>query len=152
MRRHPLALALYLVVFLLGLVFITHWYGPNHTEADLFPHVSPWAIFAWKWMMLTGGGVATLSLLLKPRTTGLWPDLADLLHFEGIAAFVAGWGLLIYLVVIVHVTGVSQSGPALALYGVLILGHWWRGAQAIADANRLETLATLTQHVKDDTP
>jgi hypothetical protein len=142
-RRHPLAVSLYTVVLLLGVVFVFHWYSANRSQSDLFPGVSPWAIFAWKWMMVTGGGGALAAVLSRPRTSPHWPDLADLLHLEAIAAFVAAFGMLVYLIVVVHLAGLSQSGQALAIYGVLIVGHVWRGTQAVKDSGRLEQLAAI---------
>lgn len=145
MRRHPLAMALYLVVFLLGMIFLTHFGYGQHTEADLFPHTNPWVIWAWKVMMVTGGGGAFATLMASPRPSPHWPDIADLLHLEGIASIVGGFGLLIYLVAVTHITGWHQSGPAIAVYGVIILGHAIRGGQAIHDALRLERLAQIIE-------
>lgn len=150
-RRHPLAIALYTVVCLLGVVFVLHWYSANRSESDLFPGVTPWAIFAWKWMMVTGGGGALAAVLTRPRVSPHWPDLADLLHLEAIAAFVAAFGMLVYLVVVVHLAGLDQSGQALAIYGVLILGHVWRGLQAVKDARRLEQLAAIQAALTEGT-
>lgn len=145
-RRHPLAMAMYAMVGFLGLVFIFHWYG-HHTEQELFPGVASWVIFAWKWMMVVGGVGGVASLLCKPRVTPHWPDLSDLLHIEGIMAIVGAFGLLTYLLAIVHVAGLSQSGPAIAVYTVLISGHVWRGVQAIKDAGRLELLSEVAQKI-----
>lgn len=141
MRRHPLAFALYAVVLMLGVVFVFHWYAANRSDSDLFPDVSPWAIFAWKWMMVVGGGLALTTLIVSPRPSPHWPDLADLLHLEGVFAIVAAFGMLVYIVVVVHLEGLAGSTQALSIYGILILGHIWRGYQAIRDAVRLERLA-----------
>lgn len=148
-RRHPLAMALYMVVFLLGIIFVTHFGYGQHTEKDLFPGVSEWAIWGWKVCMVGGGGGAFIVLCLNPRPSPHWPDLADLLHLEGIAAIVAATGLLTYLVAIIDVMGWHQSGPALVLYGVIILGHAARATQAIKDSVRLERLANRAQVVID---
>lgn len=148
-RRHPLAFAVYSVVFLLGCVFVFHAYGP-HTESELFPGISRWWIAAWKWMMVSGGLGAMVCLSTKPRTDGHWPDLADLLHLEGIAAIVAGFGLLTYTVAIVDLTGFADARPALLIYGALILGHVWRGWQAISDGRRLEVLAERYQDIEGE--
>lgn len=142
-RRHPLAFALYTVVFLLGLVFICHWYTAGVKESTLFPGVNEWIIFTWKWMMVTGGGGALLMLSLNPRRSPHWPDISDLLHLEGIAAIVGGFGVAVYLVVIVNLTGVHDSAPAVTIYGVIIAGHITRAIQAIHDAKRLQRLAQL---------
>jgi hypothetical protein len=140
-RRHPLALAMYAVVFLLGMIFLTHFGYGSHTEADLFPGVSPWAIWGWKVMMVTGGGGAFAVLCTNPRPSPHWPDLADLLHLEGIAALVAGLGLTVYLVALLDIMGWHQIGPAVAVYGVIIVGHGFRAFQALKDSYRLERLA-----------
>lgn len=140
-RRHPLAFALYMVVFLLGAVFVFHWYAANRSETDLFPGIPHLWIFAWKWMMVCGGGGAVITLLINPRPSPKWPDIADLLHMEAIAAIVAAFGMTVYIVVVVHLEGWVGSTQALAIYGTLILGHIWRGAQAIKDSFRLQQLA-----------
>lgn len=144
MRRHPLALGMYAIVFLLGLIFTTHFGYGQHTEADLFPGVSGWAILGWKVLMLLGGGGALVCLLTPPRPSPKWPDLADLLHLEGITAIVAAFGLMTYLAAVVSIMG-EDSGPSLAFFGVMVLAHFWRAAQAISDAQRLEALALLAQ-------
>lgn len=143
-RRHPLAFAVYGAVFLIGMVFVVHAYGP-HTESELFPGISRYWIAAWKWMMVSGGLGAMVCLCTKPRTDGHWPDLADLLHLEGIAAMVAGFGLATYLFAIVDLTGFVTARPAILIYGALIVGHVWRGGQAISDGRRLEVLAQRYQ-------
>lgn len=141
MRRHPLAFALYTVVFLLGMIFVTHFGYGTHTEHDLFPGVSPIVIVGWKVMMVGGGGGAVLTLLARPRPSPHWPDIADLLHLEGIASGVAGMGLLVYLVSVINVQGLHTSGPAIVYFGTLIAGHVVRGRQAIRDSIRLKELA-----------
>lgn len=145
MRRHPLAVALYFVVMMLGVIFVLHWYTHGVDEAKLFPGVSPWAIFAWKWMMVSGGGGALVCLFTKPRPSPHWPDLSDLLHMEGIAAMVAAFGLTTYAVTIIHLMGFSDSAPAIVLYGSIIAGHLVRAAQAIHDAQRLQALAQIAE-------
>jgi hypothetical protein len=142
-RRHPFAFAMYAVVFLLGLVFVFHWYTGGVKESTLLPGVSEWAIFAWKWMMVTGGGLALVFLTLNPRPAPHWPDISDLLHLEGIAAIVAAFGVSVYLVVIVHLSGVHDSAPAVTIYGVIIVSHLVRATQAIHDAKQLQRLSQL---------
>lgn len=149
MRRHPLAMALYGVVFLLGLVFVLHWYAHGVSEKTLFPGVSEWAIFAWKWMMVSGGGGALICLWAKPRPSPHWPDLADLLHLEGIAAIVGAFGLFTYLIVVINLMGFSDSAPAVVIYGVIVVGHFVRAYQAIWDASRLQRLATLAETAQE---
>lgn len=151
-RRHPLAFAMYAVVFLLGAVFVFHWYAHGVHESALFPGVSPWAIFAWKWMMVSGGGGGLLCLITKPRPAPHWPDITDLLHFEGIAAIVGAFGLSIYLVVVVHLLGLHDSGPSIVLFGTIVAGHLVRAGQAIHDATRLQRLAQIADDAKEETP
>jgi hypothetical protein len=141
MRRHPLAFTMYGIVCFLGLIFILHLYGPNRSDHDLFPGVSSWAIFTWKWMMVVGGAGAVTALAVNPRHSPHWPDLADLLHIEAVFAIVAAFGMLVYIVVVVHLQGWDDSYQALVIYGALIFGHVARGVQAIIDAIRLEGLA-----------
>ena len=85
-RRHPLAFALYLTVLIMGVIFVFHWFGTHQTTEALFPGIPWWVIFAWKWEMLLGGALAAGSLTASPRSGPGWPDLADLLHLEGIGA------------------------------------------------------------------
>jgi hypothetical protein len=151
-RRHPLALALYAVVFMLGMIFLTHFGYGAHTEADLFPGVSEWAIWGWKVLMVVGGGGALVVLGTNPRPSPHWPDIADLLHLEGIAAIIAAMGLVVYVVAIIAAHGLPQSGPALTVYGVIIGGHIVRAYQVIYDAMRLQRLAQLAEDANDDAP
>jgi len=144
MRRHPLSYAAYGVVAIVGLAFVFHQYG-RFTEAQLFPGVSPWAIFAWKWMMVLGGLGCIVSLLVEPRPRPKWPDMADLLHIEAVFALVAAVGMLIYLVVQIHITGFSQGKITIGVFGLLIVGHLWRGIQCRRDARTLEALATAAE-------
>ena len=94
---------------------------------------------------------AVLTLLTKPRPSPLWPDISDLLHLEGIAAIVAAFGLMVYLLVVVRVMGFTHSGPAITLYGVLIIAHFVRAKQAIHDAKRLKELANLMEAARERT-
>lgn len=139
-RRHPLAFGVYATVMFLGLVFVFHWYGV-HSQAELFPGVSIWAIAVWKWSMVIGGGGALLCIAVRPREAPHWPDIADLLHLEGAAAILAAFGMVVYLYENVQVNGISLSGPAFAIYLSLITAHVFRGIQAIRDAVRLERLS-----------
>jgi hypothetical protein len=140
-RRHPLALAAYAMVFTMGLIFVFSWFGTGQHTEDVFPHTSHLVIFLWKWEMVTGGGAALAALIGKPRVEEGWPDLADLLHLEGIGALVAGFGVSTYLVAILHLHGPSQSGPAIVVFGTIVLGCVFRGIQALREGRRLEHLA-----------
>lgn len=139
-RRNPLAFSMYAVVMALGLIFVFHLFAQNRTEHDLFPHVSPWAIFAWKWMMSVGGLASTVTLLFNPRPSPHWPDIVDLLHLEAIFAGISSVGLAIYLIVVVHLTGFEASYQAIAFFGFIILGHVWRTKDCVVDARKLVKL------------
>ena len=143
MRRHPLALAMYVTVFGLGMIFLTHFgYGRN-TEADLFPGVAAWAIWGWKVLMVCGGGGGIVMLLSRPRQSRVNPDSPK--WPEGIAAGVAGFGLVVYLAAVLSIMGTVGSGPSILFFGTMALGLFWRGGQAIVDSHRLENLAGRVQ-------
>jgi ABC-type transport system involved in cytochrome c biogenesis permease subunit len=144
-RRHPLAFVVYAIVFLLGIVFIFHWYPSNRQQGDLFQGVSPWAVYTWKWMMLVGGLVTMAVIAVNPRPSPHWPDLADLLTLEGIFGIVSAIGMLIYITVVVHLTGFHQALQGMLFYGALIGGHVYRAPQAIKHARALERYAAAAQ-------
>lgn len=150
-RRHPLGFAAYVMTLILGLIFVFHWYGVSRSEADLFPGIPWFVIFAWKWEMVTGGGVALAALCMRPRLHPHWPDLADLLHLEGIGALVAAFGLSTYIVALIDLSAKSHNlvnlGPALAVYLPLVGGRVWRGVQALRESRLLEGLVS---EIKDD--
>jgi hypothetical protein len=98
-------------------------------------------IFAWKWEMVLGGGGALLSLVFKPRATPKWPDLADLLHIEGICCLIASFGVSTYAYGTVSEVGLHNSVGALAFFIPIVLGHLYRGGQAIRQGASLQALA-----------
>lgn len=147
-RRHPLAFSVYLLVLVLGAVFVFHLFGSHQTQNTLFPGIEPWVISMWKWMMCGGAALSLFGLLCKERTTPGWPDIADLLHLEAIGAVLQGFGMLVYTTAAVFVyhhmhKPLTDAIPGLVIYGAIIAGLVWRGVQAIQDARRLERLATM---------
>jgi hypothetical protein len=92
--------------------------------------------------LFLGSAGALLGVLARPRVSPHWPDIADLLHLEGIASGVAGFGLAVYLAAVINVQG-HASGPVIVYFGTLIVGHLWRTHQAIRDSVRLKELAAV---------
>jgi len=150
-RRHPLAFALYLTVLIMGVIFVFHWFGTHQTTEALFPGIPWWVIFAWKWEMLLGGALAAGSLTASPRSGPGWPDLADLLHLEGIGALTCAFGLATYAAAVESLVGFDKAAPAISLYIVLVLGLVTRGIQAFREARRLERMVTALT-VEEDRP
>lgn len=140
MRRHPFSFTLYGIVTMLGTIYVFHLYGAGRGDHDLFGNTSEWAIFAWKWLMVSGGLGAILAVLLNPRLHPHWPDIVDLLHIEAIFAGTAAGGMAVYLAVDIHLQGVEQAYQATGIYGLLIAGHVWRSIQCARDANHLQDL------------
>ena len=150
-RRHPLAFAVYLLVLVMGLIFVFHWFGVHAAQHALFPHVPGWVILMWKWEMVSGGFGASGALLTRPRLSPHWPDIADLLHIEAIGALVCAFGLTTYATAITNLVGFQKAAPSLSLYTLLIGGLVFRGIQAFAEARRLERLAVALV-VEEDRP
>lgn len=147
-RRHPLAFAAYFLVLVLGLVFVFQLFGTNQTEKALFPDISPWLIRLWEWEMVLGAIASLTGLLGKPRVSSGWPDLADLLHVEGIGALLQGFGMTTYLAAAMSVYvemhhPLRDSIPGLLIYLGIITGLFVRGIQALRDARRMEKLGLL---------
>ena len=79
-RRHPLAFSAYLMVLLIGFIFVTGWFGAGADESALFAHIHHIWIVLWEWEMLSGGVGGIITLIVRPRIHPHWPDLSDLLH------------------------------------------------------------------------
>jgi hypothetical protein len=140
-RRHPLAIASYFFTLVLGFVFLIHWYGTKVDEHLLFHGTPEFVIWSWKLELFIGSAAALFGVLMRPRITPHWPDIADLLHTEAIGAAFSGFGLTTYLVVILHLTGFEHAGPSAVIFVPLIVGRFWRATQALIEARALEALA-----------
>jgi len=151
-RRHPLALSAYLMVGLMGLIFITGWLDTGGVEHALFGHLPRGWVWAWEYELLTGGWLGVVSILTKPRLSPKWPDLADLLHFEAIAAFVAASGVTTYIVAIAHVLGWHKVGPTALLLSVLSGGLLYRSFRALSEARHVERLGRVVDAVRSLSP
>ena len=49
-----------------------------------------------------------------------------------------------------QVTGFQDAAPGLVIYGVLVLGHLWRAAQAFREARQLADLAAMLAEEQDN--
>jgi hypothetical protein len=136
-RRHPLALAAYLLTFCFGILFATDVLS---TSAVFDPLAHFWRLL-WEWELVTGGGIAFLSLAKRPKHIPGWPDLADLLRFEGIGAIVGGIGMLTYAVVLIKILGAGSY--SWTLMTILSIGMIVRGVQAITESVQIERLGNL---------
>jgi hypothetical protein len=124
-RRHPLALATYALVFLLGLLFITQ----GVKSAALLRAISPFWIFVWEWSMLLGGVVALVG--------ALWPKRLDRgLFLESSGAAISMFGMLTYTAVIIYVAG--WHAPGWVLFGCLDAGLGLRAIGAARDLGKIE--------------
>lgn len=135
-RRHPLAMTSYACTLVLGIVFTF-----NILETTSLPGVRPLWDWAWKLMLDTGGLFGVVALLTKPRLSPKWPDLADLLHIEAIAAFVSGLGFIVYAVSITNL--VHHLAGSVAVLFVMGAGMLWRSVQARSEAKKAEYLARV---------
>lgn len=136
-RRHPLAFATYLVTLVFGLLFATGILDTSVVFSELNPI---WQIL-WEWELVSGGAVAAISLFVRPRVFPHWPDLADVLRFEGIGGLVGGLGMGTYAIVLVSILGLASY--AWVLMTILALGMIYRGIQAIVESSRVERLGAL---------
>jgi hypothetical protein len=125
-RRHPLALATYLLVALLGLLFITQ----GVKSAALLKAVAPFWIFVWEWSMLVGGAVALAG--------ALWPKRLNRgLFLESTGGAISMFGMLTYTAVIIDVAG--WHTPGWVLFGCLDVGLALRAIGAARDLGKVET-------------
>lgn len=123
-RRHPLALASYLVVLTLGVLFIT---GGIHSTV-IKPVISPLFVVTWEWSMMLGGAAALLGALWRPLDHGLFA--------EAYGALACAFGLATYTGAIISIAGISS--PTWVLTGCLMLGCVLRAAQAYRDLQKVE--------------
>lgn len=140
---------MYAMVLVLGLIFVFQLFGAHKTQAAIFPHIPGWVIFLWKWEMTLGATLSLFGLACPARAKGHWPDLADLLHMEGIGAFVSAFGLATYATATISLTGLHNAYPGLIIYGVLVAGHIWRGVQSLREARRLEMIVEVLSHIEE---
>lgn len=145
-RRHPLALALYAVTLLYGIFFFTH-----ASDVATLHQVS----HAWRWLwrleFVTGGGMGLIAAFWKVKAEPGWPDLADCIRVEAIAAFVSGMAFLTYAVS-VELLFRDFSPPTLFQLGIVALfvaGFFWRAVQAIIESRRVEELGLLVDNTRE---
>jgi hypothetical protein len=138
-RRHPLSIAVYLLVAILGLLFITHAISLLFITRGIHSHastkeISPLLVGAWEWSMLAGGVVAIAGVL--------WPHRLDRgLLLESFGSALAGVGLCAYASVAVYLAG--WNNPALALLACLIVGLVLRTFGAARDLGKVESAALV---------
>jgi hypothetical protein len=125
-RRHPLALATYALVFLLGLLFITQ----SVKSAALLKAISPFWIYIWEWSMLVGGALGFVG--------AVWPKRLDRgLFLESSGAAISMFGMLTYTAVIIYIAG--WHTPGWILFACLDVGLGLRAIGAARDLGKVET-------------
>jgi hypothetical protein len=124
-RRHPLAIATYLLVALIGLLFIVQ----GVKSAALLRTISPFWVFVWEWSMCVGGFVAIIG--------AFWRRLDRGLFLESSGAAVSMFGMLTYTSVIVYVAG--WRNPVWVLLSCLAGGLGVRAITAARDLGKVET-------------
>lgn len=123
-RRHPLALASYLIAFAFGALFITG----GIRSIVIRQTISPLFVIAWEWSMLLGGLAAILGVLWRPLDHGLFT--------EAVGALACAFGLATYTGAVIYIAGVRT--PTWILTGFLVIGCAVRAAQAYRDLQRVE--------------
>ena len=142
-RRHPLAWATYLLVSIFGLLFVLDFL----TTDAIFDTLNPLWRYLWEYELLVGGAVAFSALVRRPKVYPHWPDLADVLRFEGLGALVSGLGMVTYGVVLLNLLGLhSYSWTLMAVLGAGLIA---RGVQAIMESGRVEQLGALNEAAKN---
>jgi hypothetical protein len=127
-RRHPLAIAVYLLVATLGLLFIVRGVHSN----ALFATISPFWVYVWEWSMLIGGVIATAGVL--------WPRRLDRgLFLESSGAAISMFGMITYTSAVVYIAG--WRSPGWVLLGFLAVGLGLRAIGAARDLGKVETAA-----------
>jgi hypothetical protein len=127
-RRHPLALADYLLVLALGLLFTTN----GIHSVVIRQAIAPVFVFTWEWTMVLGGITATLGAVWRPLDHGLFA--------EAFGAAACAFGLATYTGAIIYVGGVTS--PTWILTGSLVVGCSARSIQAYIDLQKVETAST----------
>jgi len=136
-RRHPLALASYLVTLVLGLLFLVHV-----IDTSFLPVSQTWKIL-WRIELVAGGASGLAFSLIRPRVSPHWPDLADVLRLEGIAALVSTIGFATYIVAIEDVAGPGVHAVTVLL-SIMSLGMLGRSVQCFRDSSFVERMAALS--------
>lgn len=121
-RPHPLAIATYLLVFLLGVFFVLDVFDSTALNRVIGRE---WQ-YLWEWMMVIGGGTGIAGIYLRN-------DLEDGLLLECVGSGSSALGLGVYTLCIVDVFG--NSSLVWLLFTVLGLGCVWRSVQAYRDRN-----------------
>jgi predicted MFS family arabinose efflux permease len=128
-RRHPLAVAVYVLLLVMGVLFLT---GAFDSRALTDVIGAGWQD-AWQWLLVVGGtgGVAGV----------LWPErrLDDALAIEMAGATASFFGLTVYAVAVVLAAGWGNA--AWLLFGVLAAGCAVRAEQTRREMGRLDELA-----------
>jgi hypothetical protein len=124
-RRNRLALATYVLIFLLGLLFVL---GVFHSEViDHLLGSSFWR-YVWEWLLTTGG--------LLGFVGAVWNrDLDDGLWMERLGASTSALGLITYAGGITWAVGFSA--PTWLLLGALAVGCLARAAQLTRERQRV---------------
>jgi hypothetical protein len=129
-RRHPLALATYGLVFLMGVLFMA---GQFHSDViDALLGTSLWRQ-VWEWLLAVGG--------LAGLVGSLWRgDLENGLWLERLGAIAGMFGLLTYASGITIIVGIDA--PTWLLLGVLALGCLLRAVQITKEIWRVRRLVS----------
>jgi hypothetical protein len=127
-RRHPLALACYGLIFLMGFFFLAGVF-----QSDALDHLvgATWR-YVWQWLMAVGGFFGLLG-------TVWFGQLEDALWMERAGTIASAFGLLVYTGAIIYVLG--WSNPVSLLLGVLALGCIAREIQVSRDIRKVRQLA-----------
>lgn len=141
-RRHPFAFGVYTLTLMLGILFATHSLG-----VIPFDNVRRLWQMLWTWEMISGGAVGVFALVVPVKPYPNWPDLADCLRFEGIAAIVSAFGLVTYAFAVTETFDALGAGAL--LIGTLGVVCGYRAWQAIRDSAYTERLAALADALQD---
>lgn len=129
-RRHPIAIATYAVVAVLGLLLLSDLVKSS-TSVDA---VTPWFIrLSWQGEMVAGGIVAVLACFMPARF------LAGSLRAEAAGAFLCACGLVTYSIAVQSIVG--WASPGWVLFFTLAAGCLWRAVQVPFDERRLRRVA-----------
>jgi hypothetical protein len=133
-RRHPLAIAVYALVAVLGFLFITR----GIHSAAITRAISPFWVYVWEWSMCVGGALAVIGVF--------WPRRLDRgLFLESTGATVSMFGMVTYTSVIVYIAG--WRNPTWVLMICLTAGLGLRAIQAARDLGKVEVAAMTPMEV-----
>jgi hypothetical protein len=129
-RRHPIAIATYLVVALLGFLLLTN-VAKSSSSVDA---ITPWFIrLSWQCEMAAGGLTAAVASFMPARF------LAGSLRAESAGAFLCACGLVTYSIAVQSIVG--WASPGWVLFFTLAGGCLWRAVQVPFDERRLRRVA-----------